>query len=161
MKVGLLVVGALLAAICVVVIVITSYHIDRDINGWKTRAQVSSEPNDMHEYMSNVKAGMEQWEMTNGYAALIFTKPDNDMSLIYRAVTQHVEQSKVLTAMNRSTPEYQTGLDNLRGSIRELELQTTYYWSVHQGLLFWIGFVFGLIGAVLSLIWLCISSTRW
>lgn len=49
-----------------------SYIINRDITGWKTRAQVSSEPNDMHDYMSRVQSGMKEYRMTSGYAAIIF-----------------------------------------------------------------------------------------
>jgi hypothetical protein len=134
-----------LLVIAVVVLGLTMYDIDRDINGWKTRAQVSSEPNDMHEYMSRVQSGMKAYDMTHGYAALIFPTPDNDMALIYRAVGQHVEQAKILTTMDRSSQEYQSGLDNLRGSIRELDLHAYEYWSRHQGLawniLFWVSLV--------------------
>lgn len=119
-------------------LIVADYTINRDIEGWKTRAQVSSEPNDMYEYMSNVKTGMENAGMTSGYAALIFKTPENNMALVYRAVNQHVDQAKILTSMNRSSPEYQTGLDNLRGSIRELDLHAFYFWSVRDGLLAWI-----------------------
>lgn len=141
----LFVFGVLLLAFCTVSLWFNKYQIDRDINGWKTRAQVSSEPNDMHEYMSNVKTGMARWDMTSGYAALILQKPDNDMKLILRTVEQHVDQAKVLTTLSRSSPEYQTGLDNLRGSIRELDLHAGYYWEVHQGLLFLVGVPFGFV----------------
>ena len=145
----------IVALIFSIVLVIANYQINRDIMGWKTRAQVSSEPNDMHEYMSNVKEGMGRWGMTSGYAALIFQTPDNDMALIYRAVGQHVDQAKVLTGMDRSTPEYQTGLDNLRGSIRELDLHAFGFYSVHQGLVSWILCLLGwLLSIVIGLIWL-------
>jgi hypothetical protein len=118
------------------------YWIERDIYAWQTRAQVSSEPNDMHAYMLNVQAGMERWGITHGYAELIFTTPENDMALIYKTVQQLVEQSQALTTMNRYSPEYQTGLDNLRGSIRELHLYAWQYWAVHAGLK-WLILCFG------------------
>lgn len=132
------IVCGVVAVIFTIVLVIASYKVNREIVGWQARAQVSSEPHDMHDYMLNVKAGMDKWGMTNGYAALIFKTPENDMSLIYRTVQQHIDQAEVLTGMNRATPEYQTGLDNLRGSIRELDLHAFYFWSVHQGLVPWI-----------------------
>jgi hypothetical protein len=142
-----------LAVICSIALAINWWQVNQNIEGWKTRAQVSSEPNDMFEYMSNVKAGMERYGMTRGYAAIIFSTPANDMVLIYKTVGRHVDQAKVLTTMNRNTPEYQTGLDNLRGSIRELQLHAWYYWSIHDGLLLWIatisfwiaGIIFGLL----------------
>lgn len=120
------------------VIISNHYQIDREVDSWKGRAQVSSEPNDMYEYMSNVKEGMERRGFTSGYADPIFPTSETDMALVYRAVQQHVDQAEVLTTMDRSTPEYQTGLDNLRGSIRELELHTKSYWSWHFGLGWWI-----------------------
>jgi hypothetical protein len=147
----------LVALVITVALFITHYHISRDIEGWKERAQVSSEPNDMHEYMTNVKEGMEEWNMTEGNADILFPNPDNDMSLIYRAVQQHVDQAQILTDMNRSTPEYQTGLDNLRGSIRELNLEVHDYWNWHQGFLSWVALVivviFGAISIFISVEW--------
>lgn len=149
MKGTLSIVFLVVALITSLIIGITSYQINRDINGWKARAQVSSEPNDMYDYMSKVKTGMESWRMTSGYAALIFRTPDNDMSLIYRTVEQHVDQAKVLTTMSRSSPEYQTGLDNLRGSIRELDLHAFGFWAVHDGLIWnvlcWVGWILFLV----------------
>jgi len=133
--------GAVFTLLLVVAIAATlglvffNYQIDRQVNGWKTRAQVSSEPNDMLAWMTNVKEGMERWGMTSGYAALIFRTPKNDMSLIYKTLINHVEQAQRLTTMDRLSPEYQTGLDNLRGSIRELDLQANYFWLIHDGLL--------------------------
>lgn len=135
---------------CCVVIFVAHYNISYDIIGWQVRGQVSSEPNDMHLYMSNVKAGLEKWGMTTGHADPFLPKPDNDMALIYRTVNQQVEQSLVLTTMDRRSPEYQTGLDNLRGSIRELNVQAHHYWSLHIGLIFWLGFLpFGILAFVL------------
>lgn len=149
------IVAGTIALIATIVLIVVGWQINRDINGWKARAQVSSEPNDMHEYMTNVKEGMESWDMTSGYAALIFRTPENDMALIYRAVQQHVDQAKVLTTLDHSTPEYQTGLDNLRGSIRELVLHTSYYWAVHQGLALWVLVIVGWISALVAgIIWL-------
>ena len=124
---------------------LAGWQINQDIDGWKTRAQVSSEPNDMLIYMTNVRSGMESWGMTTGNAALIFKTPATDMELIFKTVTNHVDQAQVLTTMDHSTPEYQTGLDNLRGSVRELDLHSFKYWSVHQGLIFeitaWLSFI--------------------
>jgi hypothetical protein len=105
--------------------------------------------------MSKVKEGMERWRMTSGSAALIFHTPQNDMSLIYRAVTQHVDQAKVLTEMDRSSPEYQTGLDNLRGSIRELDLHAFNFWAVHGGLIWqFLRFISWILFAIFAVMWL-------
>lgn len=147
------VVFLVLAVAISIFLVANWWQIEQNIEGWKTRAQVSSEPNDMFEYMSNVKAGMEKYGMTRGHAAIIFSSPANDMALIYKTVGRHVDQAKVLTTMNRATPEYQTGLDNLRGSIRELTLQAWYYWSIHDGLALWVAaIIFWVIGVITGLL---------
>lgn len=142
-----------LAVVFSIILGIANYQINRDIEGWKTRAQVSSEPNDMHEYMGKVQAAMEELRMDRGYADLIFQTPENDMGLIYHTVKQHVDQADVLTKMNRASPEYQTGLDNLRGSIRELNLYAYEFWLVHDGLVWnvlcWVCWILFLLFGVL------------
>ena len=135
----------LLCLVSVIVIGVNHYNISRDIEGWKNRAQVSSEPNDMVLYLENVQRGMESRGMVTGHAALIFPTPDNNMSLIYHTVQQLVEQAKILTTMDKRSPEYQTGLDNLRGSIRELNLFSKDYWSVHQGIFWWLACILSLV----------------
>ncbi len=135
--------GLVVAIVFAVVLFVADYQINRDIVGWQTRAQVSSEPHDMHDYMVNVKAGVEQWDMTTGYAFPLMPTPENDMTLVYRTLQQHIDQAEVLTGMDRSTPEYQTGLDNLRGSIRELDLHAFEYYSWHSGLVWWVLCVLG------------------
>ena len=113
----------------------TGWHISQDVDGWKSRAQVSMEPADMAAYMTNVRNGMEKWGLTSGNAALIFPTPETDMSLIYRAVNQHIATAESLTSLNRSTDAYANGLDNLRGGIRELDLHAWQDWVNHEGLL--------------------------
>lgn len=138
-------VGLVLGIITAIVLGLNGWHISQDIYGWKDRAQVSNEPHDMAEYMTNVKVGMEKWGVTDGNSALFFPTPSTDMGMIYRAVQQHVDQAKVLETMNRASPEYQTGLDNLRGSIRELTIPAYDYWANHQALtislLCWAGWI--------------------
>jgi hypothetical protein len=153
MKRFLMIAGAILLVGSFVWIMVVDYQLDRNINGWKDRAQVSSEPNDMLQWITKTKEGMENWGMTSGYSELIWQTPDNDMALIYKTVVNHVNQAEVLTKMNRSTPEYQTGLDNLRGSIRELDLQTYGYWNIHQGFVIWIAGIIGLISLVIGVAW--------
>ncbi|HHT9138796.1 MAG TPA: hypothetical protein ACFYEK_16320 [Candidatus Wunengus sp. YC60] len=142
----------LIAVVSSIAIGLTSWHIDQDINGWKSRAQVSSEPHDMLLYMSNVKAGMEKWGITSGNAALFFPTPETDIAMILRSIQQHIDQAKILTAMDRSTPQYQTGLDNLRGSIRELNVHAFQDWSNHDGLLLtitvWLGWILFIVFAL-------------
>lgn len=147
---GKIVIGCLVVAISATIMWVSAgYEINRDIEGWKSRAQVSSEPNDMLRYMTLVSAGMERRGMISGSAALILKTPENDMSLIYRTVQQHIDQAKILTSMDRSSPEYQTGLDNLRGSIRELNIHAVDFWSAGGGFIIQMLCTIGWLSAIL------------
>jgi len=111
--------------------VVEGWHMRQDIGGGKERAQVSMDPSDMALYMTRVKEGMEKWGVTEGNSALFFPTPATDMSLIYRAVGQHIETAKSLEEMDKSSIQYATGLDNLRGGIRELTIPAYEYHLNH------------------------------
>jgi hypothetical protein len=134
-----------IAVVVSIVLISNAWQISRDIDGWKDRAQVSMEPNDMADYMTNVKVGMEKWEMTSGNAAWLFPTPGSDMALIYKAVIQHIDTAKSLAELDRSSDAYANGLDNLRGGIREIDLHDFQYWANHQGgfaqFSFWVGWI--------------------
>ena len=159
MKATLTIVCLVLAIFISTQLAFTSWHINQEINGWKDRAQVSSEPNDMLEWMTNVKEGMEKWDMVSGNAALFFPTPSTDMALIYHTVNQHIEQATVLTGMDRTSPQYQTGLDNLRGSIRELDIHAYQHWANQGGLLLSIGCWFSWIAFIVFGFWWLIEAT--
>lgn len=125
---------------------IGSWHLNQDIYGWMERAQVSNEPHDMVTYLTNVKQGMEKWNMTEGNAAFFFPSPSSDMTLIYMAVEQDIDQAKILESMDKSSPQYAINLDNLRGAIRELTIPAYEYWANHGSgfpiaIFCWIGWV--------------------
>lgn len=132
------IVGVLSLVFCAIAIVLSivfgiiGWHIKQDIGGWQQRAQVSMEPDDMTLYMTNVKEGMQKWGVTEGNASLFFPTPATDMSLIFRAVNQHINTAKSLIDMDRSSIQYATGLDNLRGGIRELSIPAYQYYANHQ-----------------------------
>ena len=114
------------------------YCVSRDTTAWLNRAQVSSNPEDMKEFLINARDGMNKWGCSEGYAALVFKKPDNDMLLIRRALDRTIERAKQLESMDIHSVSYQTGLDDLRGTIRELDFQAEYFWFIHRGMLLFI-----------------------
>ena len=135
-----------------------------DISSYIDRAQVSANASDMAGYITQARVGMEKYGMTEGHAALLWKRPDNDMSLIYAAVLSLEDRAILhgdLYDQDLSYAEsttYQVALDDLRGSLRELEMQDlSYYWR-HGGLsllvvvwLFWVfGMAFGLGALVLG-----------
>lgn len=111
-----------------------------DVSSYIDRAQVSANAADMAGYITEARSGMEQYEMTNGHAALLWKRPDNDMALIYAAVLSLEERAVTQGDRFVNDPEYSTtttyqvALDDLRGALRELEMQDqAYYWR-HGGL---------------------------
>jgi hypothetical protein len=109
----------------------TTWQMDKDIDAWKARAQVASNPADMEEYLLNVKAGMIKWGLTEGNAALIFTTPYNDYVLINDALDRTIERCNAVKGLNITSVEYQTALDDIRGQIRELDMGSQ-GWFVHM-----------------------------
>jgi hypothetical protein len=108
----------------------TTWQMDKDIDSWKARAQVASNPADMEKYLLNVKAGMIKWGLTQGNAALIFATPYNDYVLINDALDRTIERCNAVKNLNITSVEYQTALDDIRGQIRELDMGSQ-GWFVH------------------------------
>ncbi len=130
-----------------------SYQIDKDILSWQVRAEAVSGREDMLQYMQNVQTGMEEWDMTQGYSALIYKTPENDMGLIYKTVQDHVKNLQLLQEMDPNTPQYQTLIDRLQDSIGDLVIPADAYWNCHDGLVvsivLWVSIVIFIISGLL------------
>lgn len=135
------------------------YQVERDTSSWLERAQVASNPADMQVYLLNVQHGMEKWHATTGHAALIFKKPDNDLSLINQALKSSIERTEYMKNFNRNSTEYQVSLDDLRGQLRELDLHMTYGYWVNNNFVLWIWAWLGWIAPVIFL--LSILEVEW
>ena len=114
------------------------YFISREIGDWQYRAQISSNVVDMKSDMEKVKAGLEKWQMTEGNAYLIFKRPETDMGLVMQAVNSILFRAGQLESLNITSTEYQVGMDDLRGVIRELWIPAGLYWTRHHGLVWFI-----------------------
>lgn len=115
-----------------------NYRLWYDTYDWVGRAAVSSNAADMAGYLDNAIKGMRSWGFTEGYAALIFKSPANDMSLIMKSLERMKERAERLAkeflAVNPhgiTTVEYNQALDDLRGTLTEYPLAADYYWDVH------------------------------
>lgn len=124
------------------------YYVDRDTGSWLERAQVASDVSDMKLYLENAVEGMERHNLDEGHAALIFKKPSNDMTLIMNALNETIERCTFLEGLEENSTEYQVGTDDLRGTIRELDIHATYrWWVAHWYAMLWI-----IIGGILAFI---------
>ncbi len=89
---------------------------------------------DVAEYTENLQAGMERYGLTSGYAAFVFTHPGNDLGLIYKAVREAVGQARLVATLDAKSDAYQQGIDNLRGTLRELQIPAYSGWFVKNAL---------------------------
>ncbi len=117
-----------------------NYKLYRDIESVAHRAQVAADAEDMLHYMKTFKTNMELHRITTGYSALIFKQPSNDLFLLYASVNNIISRLEQVKDLPKSDTAYQVALDDLRGTIRELEEPTlgviwTRYWVLY---LFWI-----------------------
>jgi hypothetical protein len=112
------------------------YELNRDIEAVAHRAQVSADAEDMLQYMQTLKSNLERHGMTEGYTALIFKQPSNDLSLLYESVNKIIERLEQIKDIPKSETTYQVALDDLRGTIRELEAPSYGFVWVHNWVLF-------------------------
>jgi len=110
------------------------YFIARDVDDWQYRAQISSNVEDMKKDMELVKDGLIKWQATEGNAYLVFKRPEAEMTLVMQAIDSILNRANQLEGLEISSTEYQVGMDDLRGVIRELWIPAGIYWQRHQGL---------------------------
>ena len=159
----LIVLGLAMVVVATVVYTVQNHQVDRDTGGWLRRAQVAANADDMHEYLFNLKEGIEKRGMMEGHASLLWLKPENDMSRVYQTVVEATERAEQLKGLPKDDTTYQVGLvslEDLRGSLQNLELHNqAYYWR-HDGwplisliIVFWVlGSIFLLTGILGSIV---------
>ena len=116
-----------------------NYRIWYDTYDWVIRAAVSSHAEDMTGYLDKAIDGMNRWGFNQGYAALIFKSPANDMRLIMKSLERTKDRADRLSKEFLSgnpekkitAVEYNQALDDLRSTLTEYPLQADYYWDVH------------------------------
>lgn len=120
-----------------------TYDRHKDIEAVAHRAQVAADAEDMLMYMSQLKANMEKHGMTEGHTALFLKDPSNDLRLLFTAIVRITQRLEQVKDLDKSDAAYQVAMDDLRGTIRELEPPTdwyiwVHYWYVHLTLLIWL-----------------------
>ena len=116
-----LIVSLVVSVLVGIFLISQGYQLNRDVEFVAHRAQVAADVPDMLKYMKELKAGMERHNMTRGHTALIFTTPGNDLALLSESITQIITRLEVVKDVPRSETTYQVALDDIRGTIRELE----------------------------------------
>jgi hypothetical protein len=116
----LVTVATLVTIVSIIVVVVVWYGYARTIDSVIDRAQVAADAQDMFEYMVELKGNLEAKGLTKGHFALVFKMPSNDLALHYRAINRSIERLELLKSLDKASTAYQTGLDDIRGAIREL-----------------------------------------
>jgi hypothetical protein len=102
-----------------------------DTLSWKERSQVAANPQDMEQDLGKCREGMKKWKITEGHDAIwIWQRPDNDMGLIMQSLDTLIIRSRELQKMDVTSTNYSTGLDDLRGTIRELDIHVHGWWVI-------------------------------
>ena len=99
-------------------------ELGRDIGGPLNRSQVAAKPAEMDKYMAQVQQGMEKYGLTKGYWTWfgINQNVDTDFSVAYQSVLNIRERLVTIMSFDPTSTQYQVGLDDIRGTIRELHI---------------------------------------
>ncbi len=126
---------AFVAAVILVIIVgLQAFWASRDIDGWVYRAQVAADAEKMAQRLNTATANMERYNMTYGHAALIFHTPDNDVGLDYEALGDLQSRAERIAEYGKGSTEYQVALDDMRGTLREIDVDADYFTIIHSPL---------------------------
>jgi hypothetical protein len=137
--------GAVLIIGSMIAIGYNGYQITVHVTGYLDRAQVAADIEDIHNYLVLTKQGMEEGGFTQGYATWWLPTPENDMTLVTKALNQLINRSSLIIGMDKTSTAYQTALEDIRGTIRELNLHTHEYYIWHNGLVFIFTVVIGVL----------------
>jgi len=116
-----LIVSLLYTAIVTPTLVIRYYNLYRDIEAVAHRAQVAADADAMILYLTTLQNNMVQHRMTEGHSALVFKSPANDLSELYDSIGRIIGSLEEIKDLPETDAAYQQGLDDKRGTVRELE----------------------------------------
>ncbi len=121
MKIGSLVTALLVSLFVGIHGCSACYKYDSKIDAVLDRAQVAADREDMHEYMVQLRRNMEELNLTSGHSAIVWTTDANNMALHYQTVNRIIERLEAIKEIPKTDTAYQVALDDIRGTIRELE----------------------------------------
>lgn len=117
---------------------IDNFPMKRDTDHTLDRCQVMANVEDMADCLESVVSAMEEYEITEGSTALIFHTPATDLSLDYQAVQSLLERACAVQDMPVDSVEYQVALDDMRGTIREINIEAAFFLNKTR-FLYWYG----------------------
>ena len=107
----------------------------RDVWGILDRAQISAESEEMYDLvdyaittLENRKGLISGRPQTEGYCAFYFQQPDNSLEMQYTAIKNIRTRLERTNSFDKNSVEYQTAIDDIRGTIRELPYLDCWIW---------------------------------
>ena len=114
-----------------------SYYLDRDLDAVQKRAQIAANPQDMLAYLGTMRDNLEKHRATAGHRALLMKTPATDLALHFQAINSVIRRLEQIQALPADSAAYQTGLDDVRGVLRETpRIAQSVFW-VQYG--WWLG----------------------
>ncbi len=111
------------------------YPLERDVWGKLDRAQISAESEEMYQLVDEAIKSLEdkrsliaRKSQSEGHCALIFKKPDNSLEMQYTALYNVRERLNRTNTFDKHSVEYQTAIDDIRGTIREIPYINCWIW---------------------------------
>jgi len=111
------------------------YPLERDVWGVLDRAQISAESEEMYKLVNeainsleNKRSLISNKPQSEGHCALIFKKPDNSLGMQYTALLNIRERINRTNSFDKSSVEYQTAIEDVRGTIREVPYIDCWIW---------------------------------
>jgi hypothetical protein len=127
------------------------YPVYANVDAQLDRAQVSSSISMMAENLEKVRAEMERRGITQGHAALVFKTPQNDVGLDYQAVTALRDRARNLSDADPTSVEYNVALDDMRGTVREIEIEAYYHAAIRNPMA-WISLILWIILVIWAIV---------
>jgi hypothetical protein len=123
----------LLATIAMAVVVITtSLSLQNNIAAVKNRAQTCANADEMYERLVKLDQRMEQRGMTSGYCSLFKRNDWTNMAEVRRNIRTLIERADQIRQLAPTSDAYQQGLDDLRGTTREINLHQFGWWIYNR-----------------------------
>lgn len=111
------------------------YPLERDVWGVLDRAQISAESEEMHNLVDSAIKSLEDKKglisrksQSEGHCALIFKKPVNSLKMQYTALVNVRTRLNRTNEFDKSSVEYQSAIDDIRGTIREIPYINCWIW---------------------------------
>ncbi len=128
------IIAAVVFLVMLIIAGIDSYTSYSEIDAVEYRAQVAADASKMADRIDETLANMQKRGVTRGNAALIFRNPVNDVALDYEALQDLSNRAKQIAQLHKNSVEYQTGLDDLRGTLREISIDAWYFTLIRNPL---------------------------